>query len=311
MTQMSYGKKRNQVGVTIVCGILAIGLLTTTGWIGVKSQEKSKTLKEIQTETDTLEASKVQLEEQIKEITGQSEQLVTQIEELKLEVEKLKAQGYDIAPETDEVDKKYAYLTFDDGPSQNTIKILDFLKVNNIQATFFVLGKEGYDDVYKRIVDEGHTIALHSDTHDYAEIYKNVDTFMADQKALSDQIEELTGVVPMVTRFPGGSNNQVSHRYGGSDIMDQIIPVMEEAGYVYFDWNVDSQDASKGVQDKSVIVNSVLTQAKYQESAVILMHDAPAKTTTVEALPEIVEGLKTQGFVFRPLTTDTEQVAFK
>ena len=208
-------------------------------------------------------------------------------------------------------DEKVVYLTFDDGPSANTVKILDFLKANNIKATFFVLEKQGYDDLYKRIVDEGHAIAIHSSTHDYAEIYKNVDAFMADVKSLSDHIKDLTGVETKLLRFPGGSNNRVSHRYGGSDIMTKIIPTVEEAGYVYYDWNVDSQDAAKGLQDTQVIVDSVLSQAKHNNNAVILMHDAAAKTTTVEALPAIVEGLKEQGFVFDALTTESEPVKFK
>lgn len=209
-----------------------------------------------------------------------------------------------------EENKKIAYLTFDDGPSANTIPILDFLKANHIKATFFVLKKEGYDDIYKRIVDEGHTIALHSSTHDYAQIYQNVDTFMNDMNTLSEHIKKLTGVETKIMRFPGGSNNRVSHRYGGSDVMSKIIPTVEEAGLVYYDWNVDSQDAAKGVQDTQVIINSVLSQAKYNNNAVILMHDAAAKTTTVKALPSIVEGLKEQGFVFEALTTESEPVKF-
>lgn len=172
-----------------------------------------------------------------------------------------------------EENKKIAYLTFDDGPSANTIPILDFLKANHIKATFFVLKKEGYDDIYKRIVDEGHTIALHSSTHDYAQIYQNVDTFMNDMNTLSEHIKKLTGVETKIMRFPGGSNNRVSHRYGGSDVMSKIIPTVEEAGLVYYDWNVDSQDSAKGVQDTQVIINSVLSQAKYNNNAVILMHD--------------------------------------
>ena len=134
---------------------------------------------------------------------------------------------------------------------------------------------------------------------------------MADVKSLSDHIKDLTGVETKILRFPGGSNNRVSHRYGGSDIMTKIIPTVEEAGYVYYDWNVDSQDAAKGLQDTQVIVDSVLSQAKHNNNAVILMHDAAAKTTTVEALPAIVEGLKEQGFVFDALTTESEPVKFK
>ena len=309
---MGYNNKNKGIGVAIVLAVLAVCLLATTGWMGIKNDTNNTALKEIEAQANTLEDSKDVLSTQLESIRERNEQLSKQIEELSVEINRLKEQGFEINDlDANPEDKKYAYLTFDDGPSKNTVKILDFLKANNIQATFFVLGKDGYDDVYKRIVDEGHTLALHSDTHDYASIYQSVDTFMADIQTLSDQIEALTGVIPNVLRFPGGSNNLVSHRYGGSDIMSKIIPTVEDAGYVYFDWNVDSQDAAKGLQDKKVIVDSVLTQSKYQKNAVILMHDAAAKTTTVEALPEIIEGLKAQGFVFRPLTVDSAPVQFK
>lgn len=310
---MSYNRRKSGIGITVALVGLAVALLATTGWIGIKNKEQKENLKTIQEKASTLEASKDQITEQVDAIKEKNQQLTKQIEELNAEVNKLKEQGVnvEVISEEDEANKKIAYLTFDDGPSHNTIKILDFLKANNIQATFFVLGKEGYDDVYKRIVEEGHALALHSNTHDYAEIYQTVDTFMADIESLSGQMEELTGVVSKVLRFPGGSNNRVSHRYGGSDLMSKIIPAMEAEGYVYFDWNVDSQDAAKGLQDKNVIVNSVLSQAKYQKNAVILMHDAAAKTTTVDALPEIVEGLKAQGFVFRGLTVESAPVQFK
>ncbi|MGL4362429.1 MAG: polysaccharide deacetylase family protein [Cellulosilyticaceae bacterium] len=310
---MGYNNKsKKNIGITICIVLLSVSLLATTGWIGMKNSDREKTLKNIEKEADILTESKAVLDTSIENLKEKNSQLTQQIEELTLEIDDLKNKGYELeALEEGYEDKKYAYLTFDDGPSQNTIKILDFLKVNNIQATFFVLGKTGYDDVYKRIVEEGHTLALHSDTHDYSSIYRTVDTFMGDIQSLSNQMKDLTGVESKVLRFPGGSNNTVSRKYGGANIMDNIINSVVEAGYAYFDWNVDSQDASKGVQEKQVIIDSVLNQSKYNPNPVILMHDAAAKTTTVEALPDIVEGLKAQGFVFRPLTTESEPVRFK
>lgn len=277
-----------------------------------KGKGQDEVLKSVQEELQIAQTAKSHLERQVQELTTQNEQLTTQIKELNVELKALKEKGANLSdPFTSEENKKVAYLTFDDGPSANTIKILDFLKANHIKATFFVLEKQGYDDLYKRIVDEGHAIAIHSSTHDYGEIYKNVDAFMADVKDLSDHIKDLTGVETKILRFPGGSNNRVSHRYGGSDIMSKIIPTVEDSGYVYYDWNVDSQDAAKGLQDTQVIIDSVLSQAKYNNNAVILMHDAAAKTTTVKALPSIVEGLKEQGFVFEGLTTESQPVKFK
>lgn len=305
-------RRNNGIGIVILFVVLSIGLLGSTGWLMTKGKGQKEVLKDVQEELQTAEAAKANLELQLQELNTKNDQLAKQIEELNLEIKDLETSGMNLSDLlVEEENKKIAYLTFDDGPSANTIKILDFLKANNIKATFFVLEKQGYDDLYKRIVDEGHAIAIHSSTHDYAEIYKNVDAFMADVKSLSDHIKDLTGVETKILRFPGGSNNRVSHRYGGSDIMTKIIPTVEGAGYVYYDWNVDSQDAAKGLQDTQVIVDSVLSQAKYNNNAVILMHDAAAKTTTVEALPAIVEGLKEQGFVFDALTTESEPVKFK
>ena len=140
---------------------------------------------------------------------------------------------------------------------------------------------------------------------------------MADMNALNSLIEETTGVKSNIMRFPGGSNNTISKKYGGNTIMDKVIPAVEAAGFTYFDWNVDSRDAATSKQDKQVIIDSVLkgaesvTNSNGEANAVILMHDAAAKTTTVEALPAIVEGLKKQGFVFRRLTPESQTIQFK
>lgn len=307
----NYRKRKSDIGFTVLFCVLAVVLIGASAMLFKNNQTKAVELEEITEEVATLEASKSNLEVQVGELEVQNEQLTKQIEELRGEVKELEAQGITINLDEEIANKKIAYLTFDDGPSKNTIKILDFLKANNIKATFFVLGNEAQGDIYRRIVNEGHTIAIHSNTHDYSQIYQNVDTFMSDVNALSSLIEKETGVKPDVLRFPGGSNNTVGKRYGGTDIMSRIIPEVEGAGYAYFDWNVDSMDAAKGLQDKQVIVDSVLNGAKYTNNAVILMHDAAPKTTTVDALPDIVEGLRNQGFVFDKLTTESEPVKFK
>ncbi|OOB76977.1 MAG: hypothetical protein BEN19_03105 [Epulopiscium sp. Nuni2H_MBin003] len=238
-----------------------------------------------------------------------SKKTLDKINALSIEIEDL-AEDEATTNAESEIPAKVAYLTFDDGPSENTVKILDILQEQNIKATFFVLGKTQQDEVYKRIVDEGHTIALHSNTHEYSDIYRTTDAFLEDIAILKQLILDITGYTPEILRFPGGSNNTVSHRYGGVDIMEEIITAVEESGYIYFDWNVDSLDASKGVQDKEIIVNAVLKQSSALDQAVILMHDSRYKTTTVEALPEIIDGLKNMGFAFDRLTSDTMIVQF-
>lgn len=308
---MSFKRKNNNVGMTVLFTVLAIVMMSLSGLLIVKGNEKTVELSTVNEQVEVLDAASANLNEQQTALKTKSEQLSKQIEELQKDIDALKAAGMEINVEAESKDTKHAYLTFDDGPSNNTVKILDFLKANNIKATFFVLEKNNQDEIYKRIVDEGHTIALHSTDHDYTRIYKNVESSVKDFEDLRTFIKETTGADTNIVRFPGGSNNTVSNRYGGAGLMDKIRPAVEEKGYLYFDWNVDSMDASKGVQDKNVIVDAVLNQSKYLSDAVILMHDAAAKTTTVDALPEIVEGLKKQGFVFRPLTDESPAVRFK
>lgn len=206
---------------------------------------------------------------------------------------------------------KIAYLTFDDGPSNNTKDILKILKENDVKATFFVNGHPGLEDLYKAIAKDGHAIANHTYSHNYNKIYISPENFEKDVKKLDKYLEETTGQKPtQILRYPGGSNNTVSHNAGGPGIMNSIIPHMEKLGYMHFDWNVDSTDASAFRQRKDRIVNSVLRESQGQKKAVILMHDTDPKTTTVQALPEVIQGLKEQGFVFDVITKNTPKTSF-
>lgn len=284
---------------------------TSAVTLGMKIPEKLSRLNQVQETMVQIEQSKEEQQKLLEELGIHVEELNMQIEKLTVDLDQVKKQNPSLAESLSTSDTKYAYLTFDDGPSENTAKILDFLKANEIKATFFVIGKENMDTIYKRIVEEGHTLAIHSNTHDYSGIYQNVDTFMEDIDTLANRLEKVTGVRPTIMRFPGGSNNTVSNRYGGEDLMEQIIEAVNESGYTYFDWNVDSMDASSSRQDKNVIINSVLNGAANKKEAIILMHDAAAKTTTVDALPQIVEGLRKKGFVFEKITNETPAIQFK
>ena len=200
---------------------------------------------------------------------------------------------------------KIAYLTFDDGPSNNTLEILKILKQYNIKATFFVNGHPNLRDLYKQISDDGHALANHTYSHDYKTIYSSPDNFKKDVKKLDTFLTEITGKEPNhIIRYPGGSNNNISLNYGGMKIMNNVIKEMNMEGYKYFDWNVDSSDASTYCQNKNIIVREVLTQSTQIKHPVILMHDLDPKTTTVQALPEIIEGLKKQGFTFEVLSNN-------
>lgn len=272
----------------------------------VKANEVQKVDQILQMEKEQNE----QLQQTIDKLEKQFEEANKEMEKLKEEVEELELQNLSKKQNEQESGLKVAYLTFDDGPSGNTTKILDILKEKDIKATFFVVANNEMKDTYKRIVDEGHVIGNHTYGHDYGAIYKSPDTFFADIEKLNDLLEEATGQRTKLIRFPGGSNNTVSRRAGGQGIMDVITKAVKDEGYRYFDWNVDSQDASKNKQSKDVIVRSVLSGADYTNKAVILMHDAPAKTTTVDALPEIIEGLTKKGFIFRSLDMHSPSMEF-
>ena len=146
-------------------------------------------------------------------------------------------------------------------------------------------------------------IGLHSKTHNYAQIYKNTDAYFADLKAISDTVRELTGVESKIIRFPGGGSNTTSKKHC-TGIMTKLATATTQKGYYYFDWNVDSKDASGNIS-YTKIRDNVLSQAKGKKDICVLMHDAAAKTTTVDALPYIINGLIEQGFSFKGLSTDS------
>lgn len=196
--------------------------------------------------------------------------------------------------------KKVCYLTFDDGPSARTLEILKILNKYNAKATFFVINSSNIDYI-KRIHEEGHAIGLHAYEHNYAKIYKNTSAYFKDLQAISDKVESLTGVKTNIMRFPGGSSNVVSRSYCRG-IMSTLTKEVTKKGYQYFDWNVDSDDAGSSHSSYTRIVNNVLNGSNGKNSICVLMHDASSKTSTVQALPKIIEGLSARGFRFEALS---------
>lgn len=201
---------------------------------------------------------------------------------------------------------KKVYLTFDDGPSSNTDQILDILKDYDVKATFFVVGKTDERSVkaYQRIVEEGHTLAMHSYSHRYDEIYESKEAFARDLNSLQEYLYETTGVWPRIYRFPGGSSNTVS-----KVDMQELIEYLTDIGITYFDWNVASGDAVSRTLPAETIVNNCLSGVEKQKESVILMHDASNKGTTIEALPRIIEAIQEQGDAeLLPITDETVPV---
>lgn len=198
---------------------------------------------------------------------------------------------------------RIAYLTFDDGPSGNTDAILKLLRQYGVHATFFVTGKEseGDKDLYRRMAAEGHKLGNHTFSHDYAKLYREPAAFMEDVRKLDRFLVETVGQGSDILRFPGGSNTRLGRRKGQAWIMPELVRRVKAEGYQYFDWNVTSTDAAQAVQPKADIISSVMALARGKERIIVLMHDVTAKTTTVEALPEIIRGLQSMGFRFATL----------
>jgi len=187
---------------------------------------------------------------------------------------------------------KVAYLTFDDGPERDiTPRILDILLAEDIKATFFVLPYQGVDDLYQRIIDEGHELGNHTYTHVYERLYdRTVDDFRRDVRRAHDFIEENFGYTMTSFRFPGGvwrAGNGLSNR----------IDVIQAFGYRHYQWHVDPEDwrRNKSAED---ITKDILDNTAGREHVIILMHDYVHSQATLEALPEIIKGLREQGYTF-------------
>lgn len=205
--------------------------------------------------------------------------------------------------EQKEMMPKVCYLTFDDGPSYNTLKILNILKKYNIKATFFVTGT-GMNSYIRNIHEEGHAIGLHTNSHRYDLIYTSVEAYLTDLEAVSNLVCNLTGIRSQIIRFPGGSSNTISSNHC-KGIMTDLTKRLPEMGYSYYDWNVSSGDANGNNIPKEELAQNVLTQAKGKSSICVLMHDNAAKKTTAEALPLMIEGLVEMGFRFEAITPGT------
>lgn len=201
-----------------------------------------------------------------------------------------------------EGDVHKVYLTFDDGPSDQTDEILDILDDYGIKATFFVTGKEDEASLlaYQRIVAEGHTIAMHSYSHKYSDLYASKEAFCEDFARIQNLIYDTTGVECRYYRFPGGSSNKVSN----TD-MSVFIQYLNEQGVTYFDWNVSSGDATSQAFTADELVENVMTDVVKYKTSVVLMHDADNKATTVQALPAMIEALRASGAVILPIDEDT------
>ncbi|RGS50778.1 polysaccharide deacetylase [Olsenella sp. AM30-3LB] len=198
--------------------------------------------------------------------------------------------------------EKIVYLTFDDGPSKNTQRVLDILDQYGAKATFFVVGHDpDYYDMIKKAYDDGNTIGLHSYTHDYAKVYASEDAYFDDLDQIAQVVQDQIGYVPYLVRFPGGSSNTISEKYC-SGIMDALVNDVQARGYQYYDWNASSGDGAVCTTEQ--IVENSCAYDDYP-NIILLCHDAATKDTTVEALPKIIEHYQALGYQFKAIDRST------
>jgi peptidoglycan/xylan/chitin deacetylase (PgdA/CDA1 family) len=201
------------------------------------------------------------------------------------------------------------YYTFDDGPSKNTVEILDILKEKNAKATFFVTGQGGeeYEEVLRRMVAEGHGIGLHTYSHDYRKIYSSVENYLEDFNRIRMYVKEVTGLEPSIFRFPGGS---AKSSYASEETMREIRREMRRRGYLYYDWNVVSGDDKAQVTPSQTLVENILKGAEGKPRVVVLCHDDGMRTSAAETLSIVIDALREKGYAFKKITEHTRPIQF-
>ena len=198
--------------------------------------------------------------------------------------------------------EKVVYLTFDDGPSKYTPEVLKVLDKYNVKATFFVTGiNKNYFSYIKTVSDQGHAIGLHTYSHNYSKIYASTDAYFKDLEKIQNLVEEQTGKKSMIIRFPGGSSNTVSKKYS-QGIMSELVDMVEEKGYRYFDWNCENGDGYSSMAKSTMIKRATSSNAN---QIMILMHDANGKKATVETLGKIIKYYQDKGYDFRVIDDST------
>ena len=155
---------------------------------------------------------------------------------------------------------------------------------------------ESYYDDYRDIVDRGHTLGLHSYTHDYDKIYASLADFSEDIEELRNLLYDVTGVNCVYYRFPGGSSNTVSRVD-----MNTLIDYVNAEGLIYYDWNALNNDAVCGSYTPEQLVDNIMKDALQHDDVVILMHDLESRHTTVESLPMLIERLRDDGYELLPI----------
>lgn len=301
-------RKRVQRLKKMVIGIVAAGIvipLLCCVYLSCRLHTIDGTLKTLEQRLDELDIRNQELQTLLLQL---QEQKSTPVQTPQIQEDSSGAEASEpVAEESfgqEEIHK--VYLTFDDGPSIYTNDILDILDSYNVKATFFVVGKEetNAEEALQRIVDEGHTLGMHSYSHKYKELYESMDSFTQDFARIRDYIYQATGVESVCYRFPGGSSNTVSE----IDMHD-FIDYLDSQGVEYYDWNVSSGDGGSMKLSTDTLLENCTKDIDTRDTSIILLHDSAEKPTTVEALPDIIENILARpDTVILPITENTRPI---
>ena len=301
-------RKRVQRLKKMIIGIVAAGIvipLLCCVYLICRLHTIDGTLKRLEQRLDELDIRNQELQTLLQQL---QEQKSTPVQTPQIQEDSPGAEASEpVAEESfgqEEIHK--VYLTFDDGPSIYTNDILDILDSYNVKATFFVVGKEGTnaEEALQRIVDEGHTLGMHSYSHKYKELYESMDSFTQDFARIRDSIYQATGVESVCYRFPGGSSNTISE----IDMHD-FIDYLDSQGVEYYDWNVSSGDGGSMKLSTDTLLENCTKDIDTRDTSIILLHDSAEKPTTVEALPDIIENILARpDTVILPITENTRPI---
>lgn len=198
--------------------------------------------------------------------------------------------------------KKVVYLTFDDAPGGKvTEKTLDILKEENVPATFFVIGEQikGQEEIILRMKNEGHSIGLHSFTHERSKLYSCTSGFINEMKQVQKALYDVTGENYYILRFPFGTNNSTYR------LTNEMVEAVHSNNFKIYDWTQDTLDGANPTSSPDTILNRAMST---KDTVVVLMHNAPANKSTAQAIKGIIKYYKNQGYTFDKITIDTPEI---
>ncbi|HAL11015.1 MAG TPA: hypothetical protein DCP22_01700 [Ruminococcaceae bacterium] len=282
------------ITMLMITSAVAVGVRMTT-----PGEDK---LQAMQEEWQTLTAEKEALTGEIQGLKA----AVAEQKDLPQAIQRQKEEGFRQLGELEqkikagESTQKIAYLTFDDGPYDNTTEaILDVLKEKGVHATFFLRHRPDHVAQIRREIREGHTLANHSYSHKIKAVYQSADSCIREIRDQQEWLTETVGVTPQIYRFPGGSPTAGSKKQA-------IAAALAADGLGYVDWNCATGDGLPGALTTEKAYQNAIGSVGEQKIVVMLMHDY--STATLEALPEIIDTLKAEGYLLMPLFRESVMI---